>query len=254
MKKLFVIASMLTASFGVVSAQAVVADGFDRLQVTYKTPTPEVQHELQNALLTLPGYTSGGEIGSPVLPVRSDIIEVPFCDNIVVTVENAVYDTIQLSQYNIFHPLQPSRSKSDTTRHDLVFNDKVYETNAFYSLPLAKVEVMGVARDRRLAQLTYSPVQINPVTGQVVVCRSADVTVTYVGADVDRTLEHYQRYHTPAFSVGTTLNSLYSSNQAINLSAWSSPSPTSSVAKPSNASLTGNAVRDSWSTSSIIRT
>ena len=219
MKKLFVIASMLTASFGVVSAQAVVADGFDRLQVTYKTPTPEVQHELQNALLTLPGYTSGGEIGSPVLPVRSDIIEVPFCDNIVVTVENAVYDTIQLSQYNIFHPLQPSRSKSDTTRHDLVFNDKVYETNAFYSLPLAKVEVMGVARDRRLAQLTYSPVQINPVTGQVVVCRSADVTVTYVGADVDRTLEHYQRYHTPAFSVGTTLNSLYSSNQAIKQSS-----------------------------------
>ncbi len=219
MKKLFVIAAMLTVSFGVVSAQAVVADGFDRLQVTYKTPTPEVQHELQNALLTLPGYTSGGEIGSPVLPVRSDIIEVPFCDNIVVTVENAVYDTIQLSQYNIFHPLQPSRSKSDTTRHDLVFNDKVYETDAFYSLPLAKVEVMGVARDRRLAQLTYSPVQVNPVTGQVVVCRSADVTVTYVGADVDRTLEHYQRYHTPAFSVGTTLNSLYSSNQAIKQSS-----------------------------------
>ena len=214
MKKFFVIASMLAASFGAIHAQAVVSDGFDRLQVTYKTGTPEIQTVSQNySLLTMPGYTSGGEVGAPALPVRSDIIEVPFCDDIVVTVENAAYDTVQFSKYNVFYALQPSRSKSDTAFHKLVFNEKIYGSDAFYGLPLAEVEVMGVARDRRLAQLRFSPVQVNPVTGQVVVCRSADVTVTYRGADVDRTVEHYRRYHTPAFSVGSTLNSLYSNGQ-----------------------------------------
>ena len=218
MKKTFWVLALFHFSifnFQFAHAQQVVSDGFDHLQVSYKTVTPEVQHVAKNydyTLLTLPGYTTAGEVGAPVLPVRSDIIEVPFCDDIVVTVENAVYDTIQLSQNSILYPLQPSRSKSDTSADKpLVFNEKVYETDAFYGLSLAEVEVMGVARDRRLAKLCYSPVQVNPVTGQVVVCRSADITVSYVAADVDGTVEHYRRYHTPAFSVGTTLNNLFSS-------------------------------------------
>lgn len=221
MKKIAFVATLLipfTFHLSPLKAQAVVSDGFDRLVVSYKTPTPDMQTVIHNAaytLPTLPGYNAGGEVGAPALPVRGDIIEVPFCTSISVSVENAVYDTIQLSKYTIFYPLQPSRSKSDTTHHNLIFDKKVYNADAFYGLPLAEVEVMGVARDRRLAQLRFNPVQINPVTNQVVVCRSADVTVTYVGSDVDCTLEHYQRYHTPAFSVGTTLNSLYSSNQAI---------------------------------------
>lgn len=219
MKKIVLIAALLSPfafHHSPCHAQSVAYDGFDRLQVAYKVPTPELQAEGSRgfALLTLPGYTSGGEIGSPTLPVRSDIIEVPFCSSISVTVENAVYDTIQLSPDDIIYPLQPSRSKSDTARHELVSNGKVYETDAFYGLPLAEVEVMGVARDRRLAQLRFSPVQVNPITGQVVVCRSANVTVTYHNFDADRTREHYQLYHTPAFSVGTTLNSLFSSNYA----------------------------------------
>ena len=232
MKKIFLVAALLspfTFHLSPCHAQAVVSDGFDRLQVAYKTAVPELQSSdngWNHVLLTLPGYTSGGEEGSPALPVRTDVIEVPFCDNIVVKVENAVYDTLQFSQYHVFAPLQPSRSKSDTSRRDLVVNEKVYATNAFFGQPLATVEVMGVARDRRLALLHYSPVQVNPVTGQVVVCRSADVTVTYVGSDADRTVSHYQRYHSPAFSVGTTLNNLYStqaakqsSNQAIKQSS-----------------------------------
>ena len=209
MKKLFVIAAMLTASYGAVRAQAVVSDNFDHLQVAYKTATPELQNVGGYAMLTLPGYTSGGEVGAPALPIRNDIIEVPFCDDITVTVENAVYDTIQFSKYNIFYPLQPSRSKSDTSAHQIAFDKALYSTDAFFGQPLAKVEVLGIARDCRLAQLSYSPVQVNPVTGQVVICRSADVTVSYVAADADATLEHYQRYHSPAFSVGTTLNNLF---------------------------------------------
>lgn len=204
--------------FSPMNAQTVVSDGFDRLEVTYKAEAPE-RHLMTldgiTFLLTMPGYTSGGVVGSPALPVRNDVIEIPFCDDIRVTVANAVYDTLQYS-YTLFYPLQASRSKSDTSASSkLYYDEERYSTDAFYGLPVADVEVMGVARDRRLALLTFSPVQVNPVTGQVVVCRSADVTVEYLGVDVDATLDHYRRYHTPAFSVGTTLNNLYSSNHAV---------------------------------------
>lgn len=221
MKKIVLIAALLSPfAFhqSPCQAQTVVSDDFSRLQVSYKTGDLERHLVSENGiynLLTLPGYTSGGEVGAPTLPLRNDVIEIPFCDDIRVTVANAVYDTIQFSKYVVVAPLQPSRSKSDTTKHKILFNDDLYATDAFYGLPLASVEVMGVARDRRLALLRFSPVQVNPVTNTVVVCRSADVTVEYVNADVDRSLDHYQRYHTPAFSVGATLNSLYADAKSV---------------------------------------
>ena len=220
MKKIAIVIALLsplTCHLSPSRAQAVVADGFDRLQVAYKTAVPELRGDETGRfrMLSLPGYTVGGEVGAPALPVRSDVIEVPFCNDIKITVENAVYDTLQFPSSVLFYPLQPSRSKSDTARRDLAFNKEVYSTDAFWGQTLAEVQIMGVARDRRLAQLRYSPVQMNPVTGQVVVCRSADITVTYVGSDVERTLGHYRRYHTQVFSVGATLNNLFSDAKTV---------------------------------------
>lgn len=205
------LASLFYSPFSFVEAQSVLTDDFDHLQVAYKASTPEQQKVFLNYIfLSLPDYTIGGEIGLPALPVRNDIIEVPFCDDITVTVTDAVYDTIQLSPSTLFYPLQPSRSKSDTSAFKLHIDNDRYATDAFYGLPLAEVKVMGIARDRRLATLSFSPVQINPVTAQVVVCRSAKVTVTYVNADADATLEHFRRYNTPAFAAPSTLNNLFS--------------------------------------------
>ena len=126
-----------------------------------------------------------------------------------VEVSNAVYDTLSLD-LRFPHPLQPSRIKTDTSVSAPVVDAGRYATNTFYGMPLASVEVQGVARDRRLANLTFSPVQVNPVTGQVVVCRSADVTVRYIGFDEQKTRDHFSRYYTPAFSVGSSLNHLVS--------------------------------------------
>jgi hypothetical protein len=220
MKKIFLIAPILliaNISLSFSSAQEVREDGFSRLTVGYSTPDINFVSSPLNGEKTMrfdiAGFQQGGEVGSPSLPVRNDIIEVPFCDDIVVTVTNAVYDTFQMpmdaNRQLAVLPLQPSRSKSDTAVHQPVINTERYQISELWGLPLAEVEYMGIARDRRLATLRFSPLQVNPVTGEVVVCKSADVTVTFVGADADSTLRYYQRYHTPAFSVGTTLNNLF---------------------------------------------
>ncbi len=221
MKKKLLLLPLLFASLTAVQAQQVTTDNFDRLEVHYQTPALSIESQslanVKYSQLLLAGYQMGGEIGSPALPVRIDMITIPFCEDIVVEVANAVYDTFDVSD-GTFYPLQPSRRKSDTLRHEPEFDAARYATDAFYGKPLASVEVEGVARDRRLANLTFSPVQVNPVSGKVIVCRSADVTVLYRGADVDGTLDHFRRYYTPAFSAGSTLNSLFSAKDA-NLSA-----------------------------------
>jgi hypothetical protein len=159
-------------------------------------------------VLDLEGYIDGGLYGSPAIPVRTDVITVPFCQSISVEVTDAVYDTIVIENAN-FYPLQPSRSKSQLEDPDPVVDAQRYATNEFWGLPTARVEVEGIARDRRLATLVFSPVRVNPVSGQVIVCRRATVTVTYNEPDVQGTLDHYSRYHSPAFSTGQTLNRLF---------------------------------------------
>lgn len=217
MKKTLLFISLFVAMSGM-NAQQVMIDNFDRLLVHFQTPTLNIGSQpFANGkvdVLSLEGYQLGGEVGSPALPVSISMITIPFCDDIVVEVSNAVYDTLDAS-IRMPLPLQPSRSKSDTLRRDPIVNAGIYAIDAYYGMSLASVEVQGVARDRRLANLTFSPVQVNPVTGRIVVCKSADVTVRYVGSDEEGTCEHFRRYHTPAFSAGTSLNQLFSTKDHI---------------------------------------
>ena len=210
-RALFLTATLLAAGLSA-QAQVVTADNFDRLQVRYETPrltTHTMPFDGGKAtVFDLEGYIDGGHYGSPAIPVRTDVITVPFCQSISVEVTDAVYDTIVIENAN-FYPLQPSRSKSQLEDPDPVVDAQRYATNEFWGLPTARVEVEGIARDRRLATLVFSPVRVNPVSGQVIVCRRATVTVTYNEPDVQGTLDHYSRYHSPAFSTGQTLNRLF---------------------------------------------
>lgn len=214
MKKIFFALSLIVAPLTAMHAQRVVTDNYDRLDVHYQTPELTLGSLPLSTgkadVLQIAGYQLGGEVGSPALPVSIDMITIPFCDGVQVEINNAVYDTFALMGNQTIYPLQPSRSKSDTTPEEAVINAERYATDAFWGLPLASVEVLGVARDRRMANLTFSPVQVNPVTGEVIVCRSADITVRYINPDAEGTQEYFNRYYTPAFSAGTTLNTLLS--------------------------------------------
>lgn len=215
-KTLFVLAMVAAAHapFSTLHAQVVGEDSFERLEVHYVTPDLNVATsqlgDRKTLSIDIPGYVQGGEVGLPAVPMRTDMIVVPFCDGITVEVSNAVFDTLPAPNFESatrnFHPLQPSRRKSDTSALVPVVNSQAYATSQFIGFDLAKVDEIGIARDRRLALLRFSPVQVNPVTGQMIVCRSADVTLRYRNADAQRTLDLYRRYSSPAFNPGQTLN------------------------------------------------
>ncbi|MBP5527439.1 MAG: T9SS type A sorting domain-containing protein [Bacteroidales bacterium] len=196
-------------------AQKVTLDNYQRLQVEFATGQLRVAEVSLNGqsynTVSIDGYMASAEVGQPCLPTWSSLIEVPLCDGYDVVVSDAEYDTLDASTLGLRHqllPLQPSRSKSDTRQHPTVVG-KAYATDAYYGVALALVEPVGVARDRNLARLQYSPVSYNPVSGRLVVCRRATVEVRYLGADREATLEHFNRYHSPLFGGIPVLNSLY---------------------------------------------
>ena len=213
MKKIVLLAAILS-TITTLSAQQVVEDNFSQLRLSFGTPelaTGDISLCGNKYLrISMPGYIAGGEVGMPEVPVSTNMLTIPFCSDIEVIVDNAVYDTVDFGTATMLLPMQPSRCKSDRSEPTVVINSEAYATDAFVGGPLVKVEVAGIARDRRLAQLTYSPVSVNPVTGKAVVCRKAEVTVRYINSDQTATEEHFRRYHTQAFSAGTTLNTLFS--------------------------------------------
>ncbi len=202
-----IVALSLALSAG---AQQVVRDDWQQLQVDFKTDGFSIERAGDFAVLTAEACVPAGEVGRPSLPVFSLLIEVPLCKGFEVKVTDAEYDTLEIGLPVM--PMQAPCSKSDTTRHALVVDTKVYTTDAWLGGG-ASVEAVGIARDRRLARLQFEPMRYNPAKGSIIICRKATVTVTYIGTDREGTLEMFERYYSPAFNSGMmSINALYPKN------------------------------------------
>ena len=210
--KVGVALALLGLTAGSLSAQQVKEDNFTRTKVHYEVGAlryGDVTYEgSKYAVLGLDGYSDGGQVGSPTVPVLTSLLTIPFCSGVEVTVENAVYDTLPALDAKMMFPRQESRFKSDMKAHALIVDEEVYGTDAFEGEELAAVREVGIGRERNLAFLDFSPVKVNPVSGAVMVCRSADVVVSYREPDVEATMNHFARYYTPAFTVGQSINQL----------------------------------------------
>ncbi len=211
MKRQILTALLLCLAIGA-GAQQVMRDDFNGMQVSYTVGTVEMQKTSlagrQFVGLGIEGCIPSAEVGAPSLPLFSYLIEVPLCEEFEVVVSDADYDTISVA--GMVTPAQPSRSKSEVGPYKLEYNEAIYSTDEYYGDIAATVEPVGIARDRRLARLQFSPIRYNPVRGSIIVCRKATVTVHYRGADREGTLAMFERYHSPAFNSGAqTLNGLY---------------------------------------------
>lgn len=164
-----------------------------------------------NSLFATVGFDGGdgsSVVGAPNLPTWRRLIETPLCQEIRTTLRNAEYDTLDASAWNVQQwivPVQPSHSKSDTQAVRWVIDTLCYTTDTFYGAPTVVVDRVGVARDKCLAAVTLSPLCYNPVRHQIIVCKSADVVVEYVGADINATHMMKQLHGNGVYSVGLPL-------------------------------------------------
>jgi hypothetical protein len=220
MKKLALSLTFIMAFGGAMHSAAqdkvftINADDWQHLQVTFNVGDLAVGKTVIDgqtfSTLVIDGYQQPlANYGSPSLPTFSRLMEVPVGAEFEVMVSDAEYDTLEPLEYQLV-PVQLPRRKSDTTAPKLCINREVYSWNAFIGQREALVEAVGIARDRRLARLQYSPVRYNPLSGKVIVCRHATVTVNYRGGDEQASKELFERYYSPAFNSGAKpINDLY---------------------------------------------
>lgn len=166
------------------------------------------------AVINLEGSTPSTQIGQPNLPLVSEFVEIPLCDNVKVSVSDVSVETVNKFD-NYLIPVQPAPSKADNAPRPFVMDAELYAKDAFYGHDMAWVEQMGVARDRNIGILRLSPFSYNPVTGELQMVTSMKITVTYEKPDVAATMQMRDRYFSPDFSIGHTLLSTLPSSKEV---------------------------------------
>ena len=130
--------------------------------------------------------------GQPELPVITNLLEIPLCENIQVNVVNSSYETYSLAELGINHPImpaQPQHPKSEDGPFPFVIDETTYATNSFYGMELAQTEKVGVLRNINMGNISIAPFEYNPVTGQLRVCTRLDVEISFVNPNIPRTME-----------------------------------------------------------------
>lgn len=147
--------------------------------------------------LSYDGMTPTQNDGQPELPVITNLLEIPLCENIQVNVINSTYETYNLAELGINHPImpvQPRHPKSEDGPFPFVIDEATYATNSFYGMPLAQSEKVGVLRNINLGNVSIAPFEYNPVTGQLRVCTQLDVEISFVNPNIPRTMEMKTRH------------------------------------------------------------
>ena len=160
------------------------------------------------------GYTKNQNVGEPNVPVTTTLIEVPLGADISIDILNSDGEVVDLNSYGISSKLQPvqrSMSKNeDESQVEFSKNETTYSTDAFYANDIVKVEILGIARDKRLARVTVSPIQYNPVKNQLKVFYNVTANITFEHPDFAATNDLKARTASPYFysTNKITLNSL----------------------------------------------
>lgn len=153
--------------------------------------------------IILPEYTPGNETGNPQLPVLRNLIEIPFGATVIVNIKNAEVKTYNLNTLGYsgkIFPNQPSVSKNDTEKKELIINQEEYAKNQLLSLPLTNVEYLGIMRGVRIARLNISPIQYNPVTNIIKVYTNIEAEIKFENADLQKTKAEKFKNYSPFFS------------------------------------------------------
>lgn len=183
---------------------------YQKISVSFMPGELEVQDisipEGDFTLVTLPDYGSSYVPGAPQLPQLARMLEIPVCDSVIVNVVNAEYVDYNASELGINHPLFPVQISAPKSQPnpDFVYNRDIYNTDAFYALPLVSVEKAGVKRSAALATLHVAPVQYNPVSQIVRVYTHIDVEFTFANADMAQTYA-LQQHASPLFGLDKNL-------------------------------------------------
>ncbi len=153
--------------------------------------------------LVCPGYASGNSYGKPSLPVKNELIEIPYGATPQINIISYDIETIPLSNLGIMDkiiPAQPPVSKN-TQPENVVFqyNETYYNTDAFNENDLISIEKVGTARGVQMGSILISPFKYNPALHILKVYKNIKFEVKFLNADLITTNQIKQKSYSVYF-------------------------------------------------------
>ena len=126
-------------------------------------------------------------IGEPELPVIRQLIAIPECTNVDLTISSQT--PISFNNYMVYPAPDylEVENPDGTVYMEEVFtiDEEIYSTNAFYNGVIAEIKEIGYIREQRIAEILIYPVQFNPVTEQLKAYGNLTISLDFTGASSD---------------------------------------------------------------------
>jgi hypothetical protein len=141
-----------------------------------------------------------GVIGSPNLPVVRKMILVP--DHGDISIEIVSQETSVLGNYTVSPWQEPATWSGPEPEFRI--DNAVYQSSEYFPASSVEIEHVDILRDIRVAWVRFNPVQVNPVTGEVLL--TTTVTVRVEAGDqageneLNRVTTGYTRSFLPLYS------------------------------------------------------
>jgi len=133
---------------------------------------------------------SGGDFGTPQLPVFRKMIQIPVDATPKVLVKNFTTTEYNLDEYGIhkIYPRQPSvRKDQDINDVPFVYDEKAYNLDDYTQSNIAEVSILGTMRSVVIGVVDINPVQYNPVTHTILVYNNIEIEVVFENANRKKT-------------------------------------------------------------------
>jgi hypothetical protein len=156
----------------------------------------------QYATVELPDEGKSTIMGEAQLPTISRFIEIPQAAQPELVIESVTWQTTSLAALNLpssIIPIQPSLVKLEGASVEFTINNMYYSTNAFLPTSIVTIESIGELRGRNMAFLEISPLQYNPVSGELRIMTQCQIRINLPGSDLIQTTEKINRYTSSSF-------------------------------------------------------
>lgn len=151
--------------------------------------------------LILTGYTKSIKTGNPDLPVRRQLIEIPFGAKPKVRIIGYDVREYNLSDYGLNNPLMPAQPPQPKCgiAPPFAYNTSQYQIDAFTRGAKVSVDVLGIMRGVRIARINIHPIAYNPVKNMIRVYENLEFEITFEDADPVMTRYEKQKTYSPYF-------------------------------------------------------
>ncbi len=136
--------------------------------------------------IIVPAYARHGNFGTPELPVKSEMIEIPANAEVQVRVLSYDVKEYSIKDLGIRYPLMPNQPPVPKSGQipDFAYDKSAYKLNSFGQDEIVSVELLGSMRGVNIGRLDIMPVQYNPVTDMIRVYENLEIEVTFENADL----------------------------------------------------------------------